>query len=240
MNHAVRLNSHSTHKKRVDKIRLNQLRRSAYSPFLDAIPDAALSALTEKAMTVNYPKQVSIVTANHETNAFYIILSGKVRVFVSNADGKEMTLSFQEPGTYFGEAALLSQKPMPVNINTLQKTVCAVIAKKDFLAWLTHHPEVAFILLGAMSQKIKQLTEKLKQMSLLGSYGRMANILEAMAVAEGDVSVIYNMPSQAALASMVGASRKTVNKLMVDLNKGGYVGMSNNNLVIHQKLPSIW
>lgn len=237
MNRATQLNRKHSRQIGVDLFRSGHFN---HSPFLNALSDAALSALTHKAKTITYLKKVAIVSANHDVEAFYIILSGSVRLFVSDEAGKEITLNVQEAGTYFGEVGLLSQESMAVSISTLQNTMCAVIEKNDFLAWLAEYPEVVFVLLGVLSQKIQHLTEKVKQMCLLDHYGRFAILLKEMAVAEGNVSVIYNKPSQEALASMVGASRETVNKLMTGLIKGGYIVKNNKNLVIHQKLPAIW
>ncbi len=240
MNHPAQFESQFANKTEFGVYLSNDPKRSLPCPFFEIISDVALSALTGKAKTISYPKHASIISADNEVDAFYIILSGKVRVFVSDATGKELTLYFQEPGTYFGEVALLSHQTLSKSIKTVQKTVCAVISKDDFLIWLLNYPEVAFILLSVLAQKIDYLTCKVKQMSLLDTYGRIVVILEALAVVEGEVRVIYNKPSQQTLASMVGASRETVNKLMSCLIKGGYVGIKNKQMVINQKLPPIW
>ncbi len=85
MGHAARLNSLQAGKPRAGIFRSGQSRWTNNSPFLDAVPDAALSALTEKATILTYPKQTTILQANQEAGALYIILSGKVRVFASDA-----------------------------------------------------------------------------------------------------------------------------------------------------------
>lgn len=175
-----------------------------------------------------------------ETSSLYIILSGKVRVFSSDDKSKEVTLLIQEPGSYFGEIALLSDEPRSASVVTLESTVCAMISKSDFINWLMIHPDVAISLLGVLSEKIRQLTDKVRVMALSNVYERAVKTLQAMAVVEGNISIIHNRPTQQELASMVGASREMINKIMHELTKGGYVTIEEKTLIINKKLPASW
>lgn len=209
-------------------------------PFLSRLSDEVLITLAERAKSVKYPKQTMVVTEGDETSSLFIILSGKVRVFSSDDKSKEVTLLIQEPGSYFGEIALLTDEPRSASVMTLEQTVCAVISKSDFINWLMNYPEVAISLLGVLSDKIRQLTDKVREMALSNVYERTVKTLQDMAVVEGNVSVIRNRPTQQELASMVGASREMINKVMHELTKGGYVVIEDKVLVINKKLPSSW
>lgn len=181
-----------------------------------------------------------VITEGDETSSLYIMLSGKVRVFSSDDKSKEVTLLTQEPGSYFGEIALLSDEPRSASVVTLENTVCAVISKTDFINWLLNNPDVAINLLGVLSEKIRQLTDKVRLMALSNVYERTVNALQELAVIEGNVSIIHNRPTQQDLASMVGASREMINKIMHELTKGGYVTIEDKTLIINKKLPSSW
>lgn len=209
-------------------------------PFLSRLSDEVLITLAERAKSVKYPKQTMVVTEGDETSSLFIILSGKVRVFSSDDKSKEVTLLIQEPGSYFGEIALLTDEPRSASVMTLEQTVCAVISKSDFINWLMNYPDVAISLLGVLSDKIRQLTDKVREMALSNVYERTVKTLQDMAVVEGNVSVIRNRPTQQELASMVGASREMINKVMHELTKGGYVVIEDKVLVINKKLPSSW
>lgn len=209
-------------------------------PFLSKLSDEVLNSLAERAKSAKFPKQTMIVTEGDETSSLYIILSGKVRVFSSDDKSKEVTLLIQEPGSYFGEIALLSDEPRSASVTSLEKTTCAVISKSDFINWLMSHPEVAITLLGVLSEKIRHLTDKVRQMALSNVYERTVKALQELAVTEGNISMIHNRPTQQDLASMVGASREMVNKIMHELTKGGYVTLDDKTLIINKKLPSSW
>jgi len=209
-------------------------------PFLSKLSDEVLITLAERAKSVKFPKQTMIVTEGDETSSLYIMLSGKVRVFSSDDKSKEVTLLVQEPGSYFGEIALLSDEPRSASVVSLEKTTCAVISKSDFINWLMNYPEVAITLLGVLSEKIRHLTDKVRQMALSNVYERTVKALEGLAVVEGNVRMIHNRPTQQDLASMVGASREMINKIMHELTKGGYITLEEKSLIINKKLPSSW
>ena len=209
-------------------------------PLLSRLPDEALNALAAKAKSVKFPKQAIIITEGDETSSLYIILSGKVRVFSSDEKSKEVTLLIQESGSYFGELALLGDEPRSASVETLEKTVCGIISKNDFKYWLVSHPDVAMGLLSELSEKIRHLTEKVKQMALSNVYERTIKVLQDMAIKEGDIFVIDNKPTQQELANMVGSSREMINKVMKELTKGGYIVIKDKTLRIENKPPASW
>ncbi len=209
-------------------------------PFLSKLPDEALIALAAKAKSIKFPKQAVIISEGDETSSLYIILSGKVRVFSSDEKSKEVTLLIQESGSYFGELALLGNVPRSASVETLENTVCGVISKDNFKYWLVSHPDVAIEMMCDLSEKIRNLTEKVKHMALSNVYERTIKVLQDMAIKEGDILIIHNKPTQQELANMVGSSREMINKIIKELTKGGYVVIKENTLRIEKKLPASW
>lgn len=208
--------------------------------FLTNLSDDKLEDLATKAKLVKFPKHTIIISEGDDTRSLYIVLSGKVRIFSSDEKSKEVTLSIQEAGTHFGELALLSDEPRSASVQTLEATSCAMISKPDFLHWLEANPDVAIMLLGVLSEKIRYLTEKVKQMALSNVYERMVKALREMAEPEDDMLVIRNRPTQQELANLVGSSREMVNKVMKELTKGGYVVVKDEGLIMKSKLPQAW
>jgi CRP/FNR family transcriptional regulator, cyclic AMP receptor protein len=77
-------------------------------------------------------------------------------------------------------------------------------------------------------------------LALSNVYERTIKVLQDMAVAEGEIKIIRNRPTQQDLANMVGASREMVNKIIQELIKGGYVTVDDKDLIINKKLPASW
>jgi CRP/FNR family cyclic AMP-dependent transcriptional regulator len=208
--------------------------------FLPNISSEALNALLQNARTLSYPKQSVIVSQGDEPKALFLITSGKVRILSADEKCRELTLNIQKTGSCFGEIALLANEPSLITAIALEKTFCEVISKNDFIGWLMNYPEVAFPILDVLSKRIRQLTTKIKQMAFLNVYERTVQILQEIAVAEGNIRVIRNRPSHQELASMVGASREMVSKIMTELTKGGYIAIEDKLLIINGKMPASW
>jgi CRP/FNR family cyclic AMP-dependent transcriptional regulator len=209
-------------------------------PFLSELSDDILFELTSYAKRSTFPKNSYILSEGDETNSLYILLSGSVRVFSSDDQGKEVTLLIQTGGSYFGELALLSDEPRSASIFTLEKSNCAIITQTDFKKWLLNHPEVALNLIQDPAKTVQRLTGKVKQLALSNVYERTVEALLEMAVKDEDSLVIHKKPTQQELANMVGASREMINKIMMELTKGGYIFIKNKTLRIERKLPTSW
>ncbi len=209
-------------------------------PFLSDLSDEILTELASHAKQNTFPKNSFIITEDDETSSMYILLSGKVRVFSSDAQGKEVTLLIQTPVSYFGELALLSNDARSASVIALEKTSCAIIAQADFKIWLSNYPDVAFGLIQDLAGTVKRLTSKVKQLALSNVYERTIQTLQDMAVKQGGIMVINNRPTQQELANMVGSSREMVNKIMKELTKGQYIVMEGKGLRIERKLPESW
>ncbi|MBS3953987.1 MAG: Crp/Fnr family transcriptional regulator [Methylomicrobium sp.] len=209
-------------------------------PFLASVPQESLASLSAHAKTTHFPKDAFIITEGDDTHSMFILLSGKVRVFTSDDEGKEVTLAIQEAGAFFGELALLGDEPRSASVVTTEKCLCGIISKYDFKQWLLQNPEICLALLSTLSDKVRQLTDKVKQLALSNVYERTIRVLKDMAVDEQGIPVIRDRPTQQELANMVGASREMINKIMKELTKGGYVEIDHKSLKIINKLPASW
>lgn len=209
-------------------------------PFLADFSDEALSELASHAKKKTFSKHAIIISEDDDTNSLYILLSGQVRVFSSDSDGKEVTLLIQTPVSYFGELALLSNEPRSASVITQENTHCAIIARTDFKHWLSNHPDGAFALIQDLAATVRRLTDKVKQLALLNVYERTIQALQEMATKEGDILIIKKRPTQQELANIVGSSREMVNKIMKELSKGGYIVTEDKTLRIERKLPASW
>ena len=206
--------------------------------FLANQDPAALNLLATKAKKAKFPKRTFILCEGEHSDALYIVLSGKVRIFRADENSKEVTLMIQEPGSYFGILALLSDQARSASAEALEATECAIISKADFMPWLDAHPAVAIELLGVLAEKIRSLTDRVKELTLSNAYERTVKTLLKLATQEGDCLVIHNKPTQENLANMVGVGRETIAKFLHGLTEGGYLVMEGKSIKIPKKLPA--
>jgi CRP/FNR family cyclic AMP-dependent transcriptional regulator len=213
-------------------------------PFFAEIADPVLAKLAEGAVVKNFPKNVVIINEGDEAGPLFIILSGKVRVYLSNREGRTVILSEQRAGSYLGELSLLDHEPRSASVMTLEPSVCAIIPKQVFSNWVSAYPEDAGLaLIRGLTRRIRMLTDNVRSLALSDVYGRLAKVLHDLAVSDPEREgewLLEGKFSHQELASLVGASREMVSRILKDLTKGGYVVNEGKKIRILKRLPASW
>lgn len=209
--------------------------------YLSGIPEAALLELAASATEKTYRKNTVLINEGDDAGSVFFIMSGKVRIYLSNDSGRTVTLSTQESGSFFGELSLLDGEPRSASVMTLEPTVCLLIPCSAFSAWIERHPEVALSIIRNLARRMRHSNESIRGLALEDVYGRLVKTLNEMAVATEDGGqVIEGKPSHQKLANMLGCSREMVSRIMRDLIRGEYIVVEDNALRLNRKLPASW
>ncbi len=131
----------------------------------EILSESELAAITRRGMTRAYPRNTVVVAEGDNTDTLYIIVSGRVRIYVSNEQGKEVTLGEQGAGEYFGEM-VLDEGPRSASAMTLEPCRFVVVSKNDVLAFLGENPLFAAYLIRKLIRRGRTLTEKVKSLAL--------------------------------------------------------------------------
>lgn len=209
-------------------------------PLFAGLTDDELALMEQHANTRTFPKNAILINEGDETDSLYLLLSGKVRVFMSNADGKEIILNEQGPGEHFGELALIDDAPRSASVMAMEKIQVSVISRQDFREVLNKNPDIAFSLIKDLSRRVRILSDNVKNLALLDVYGRVAKTLLSMAQNIDGKLVIAERPTQQDIANHIGASREMVARILKDLETGGYISITKKQLIINEKLPSAY
>ena len=209
-------------------------------PLFDGVAEAELRALAERTVTRSYPKQAIIVSEGDDTDSLYLILAGRVKVYLSDEAGKELILAIKGPGQYFGEMVLDSQ-PRSASVMTIEPSQFAILSRADFKEFLLRHAEVALQLIENLIRVARGLTHNVRSLAMLDVYGRVARILLELAVDQGGGKlVIPEKLTQKDIAARVGASREMINRILRDLTTGGYVTLEGGRITINKAPPARW
>jgi CRP/FNR family cyclic AMP-dependent transcriptional regulator len=198
-----------------------------------------LGDFAQHAVTRTFPKNTVVVTEGDETDSLYIIVSGKVKIYVSDEKGKEIVLNESGPGEYFGEM-VLDEGPRSASVMTLEPTKFLVVPKEDFKEFVAKSPAFSLHLICKLIKRVRALTNDVKSLALMDVYGRVARMLLDIAVERNGVLVIENKPTQQEMASRVGASREMISRILGDLASGGYIEVERDKITIARTLPRAW
>ena len=200
----------------------------------------ALRQLSVRGDLRRYRKGVTLIHEGEQGDVLYVLLAGRVRVFGSGDNGREITYGTYGAGEYLGEISL-DGGPRSASVTTLEQTDCALVTRQTLLLHIAEHPEFAFDLLAKVIRRARAATLSTKQLALNDVYGRLVLLLNSLAMpaADGSRSIVERLTHQE-VANRLGCSREMVSRLMKDLETGGYVTVIGGSLRINLTLPTRW
>jgi CRP/FNR family transcriptional regulator, cyclic AMP receptor protein len=207
-------------------------------PFAD-LDEAALMKLAPGGTVRSFARNVVVVSEGDATDSLYVVISGRVKAFVSDESGKEVIVNTIGVGDYFGEL-VLDGGARSASIMTLEPSRFFVIPQRDVEALLSGNPEFARSLMRKLIGKVRSLTSRVLDLALKDVYERLSKYLEESAVEEGGRRVVPDRMTQSEIAARIGGSREMVSRILRDLSAGGYVSIEAKQIILHRKLPARW
>ena len=204
------------------------------------LDESVIAELKSQAVIHNFPKKAVIVVEGDTSDSLYILLKGRVKLYFSNANGREMILNIAGPGYYFGELASISELPRSASIMTLEPSRCAIIPGAVFSHCFHTNSILATNLVHELTLRLQQTAGKLRIFAFEDVYGRLTQLLLELAVEYEGERVIWNCPNRQILASMIGASREMVGRIWGELETGAYLQKKGKHVYILRDFPAGW
>ena len=202
------------------------------------LQDRFVRMLAEHGVVRHFPKGAVIITEGDPSDSIYVILAGRVKVYLRDAD-REVVLNVCGPGTYLGELAF-DDAPRSACVMTLEPCTFSVLSAEQFRAFIVASPDAAMHLIRDLIRRVRALSENVRNLALLDVYGRVAHLLLDLAE-EKDGRLIIDQPyTQQELAGRIGCSREMISRIFKDLVAGGYIKLEAKRISIEQPLPKRW
>src|SRR5690242_8431949 len=206
---------------------------------LQAISDPFVRELASLGRVRSYPKNTVFITEGDSSDSVFVILSGRVKIFLSDTEGHEMILDTQGPGEYVGEMAL-DGNPRSASVMTTEPTTFSVVSREPIKEAIRRKPDFALDMISKIIDRARLATNSVKDLALLDVYGRVARLLLNMAVERNGKLEIPDKLTQQEIAERVGASRDMVSRIFRDLTAGGYITVESRHITINKKPPARW
>lgn len=165
----------------------------------------------------------------------FLLVSGRVRVTTYAANGRQVTFRDSEAGAHFGDIAALDGGPRSADVVTLEPCVVASLDRAAFLALLREEPLVAERVMQRLAALVRQLSERVIDLSTLGVQNRLhAELLRLAREAgiDGNEARLEPAPKHAALASQISTNREQVTRELNTLVRGGVLRKDGKALVV--------
>ena len=205
-------------------------------PLFAGCSDEQLRLLPPVVGRKSVSRSAMVLAAGDLTDSLYIVLSGRLKVMMSDAEGKEVILSILGPGEFFGEMGLIDDAPRSASVVAIESCELLFIAKRDFKKALADNFEMTMAVMRGLVRRLRDADRKIGSLALLDVYGRVARLLLDMSeTVNGQKMVTKRLPKQD-IAKMIGASREMVSRVMKDLQLGGYIEMRGSAILLRDTI----
>ncbi|MBO9649341.1 MAG: Crp/Fnr family transcriptional regulator [Variovorax sp.] len=208
------------------------LRRIA---LLHDLPEERLDALARQCVWKTIDAQQRLMARDDDRQEVYFLVSGSVRVTTYSAQGRQVTFRDCEAGAVIGDLAAIDGLPRSADVMTLEASVVASLDRNTFLKLLRAEPQLAERMMKRLALLVRQLTERVVDVSTLGVQGRLHLELVRLARLAGvtnNVARLAPAPRHAALASQISTTREQVTRELNALVRSGILIKELNALVI--------
>ncbi|HLJ69561.1 MAG TPA: Crp/Fnr family transcriptional regulator [Chloroflexota bacterium] len=203
--------------------------------FRDLVP-AELDGLSGQVVRRSYGRNELIFMQGDRGDGLYIVVDGHVSISRQNPDGDELIYGVCEAGEYFGELALFDQEPRSASATAIDDCTCLFLSRSAFRAFVEAHPRAVLTCLAAVVAQLRRCTDLADELALLDIRSRLARRLLRLAeqgVLESDGSGRHHSSfriTQQQLASMLGATRESVNKHLSAFADQGIVRLDRGHI----------
>ncbi|HUN68790.1 MAG TPA: cyclic nucleotide-binding domain-containing protein [Burkholderiales bacterium] len=202
-----------------------------------AFREDQLRALVPVVVRRGVPRGTVLMREGDQVDVLYIVVSGRLKVMMGEADGKEMILGIIGPGEIFGEMGLIDDGPRSATVIAIEPCELLSVTKRAFKQCLTENVEVALAVLRVVVRRLRQADRKIGSLAMLDVYGRVARLLLDMSEDVNGQKVVTKRLTKQDIGRMVGASREMVHKVMKDLEMSGYFEVRGSTIVLRDTIP---
>jgi len=207
----------------------------------DVLDPGLLREIARQGGVKPYPAQAVLINEGDASDSLFIVLSGRVKVYSTNAEGKEVVIATHGAGEYVGELSL-DGGVRSTSVMTLEPTTCSVVSGANLRGFIAANPDFASHLILKLIRCVRQATESVKSLALEDVYARVVRLLADLSdpVGGGETRRVREKLTQQDIADRVGASREMVSRIFKDLGAGGYVASEAGRIVVLKKPPAGW
>lgn len=196
-------------------------------PLFNQLPAREIETIVHDLRLKEYGRDEVIFRQGDESREVYFVLKGKVRIFTTSPSGNETSIAIFSTNDVIGELAAVDHEPRSATAKAVTAVSLLSMAQDRFLYHLETMPRFAMAFIRLLSGKLRWTATYAESIAQFDAAGRLLHIiLQANArygreVMPGKEYVVDLSLNQTDLASMIGARREWVNRILGDWRRRG-------------------
>jgi len=204
--------------------------------WLGKLSSVETARLQKRSVCREYAPAEMIFTPTPHPESVYLLERGLVRIFRLSPSGSETTFGYVKPGEIFGELAAFSDRPRESFAEAVQSSTVWRIARAALQEIIALHPAIVAEVTKQVGTRLKRIESRVENLVFRDVRSRVACILLELAEDFGRADsrgLTIDLPlSQEELATLVGATRQSVNASLRELRQEGFVARDRRRFVL--------
>jgi CRP/FNR family transcriptional regulator len=200
-------------------------------PLFQGMDSGQLRILSMIVADQHYSRGQTIFAEGDEGVGFYVVISGRVKIFKLSAEGKEQILHVFGGGEPFAEAAVLVGACFPAHALALEASRIFFFPRQAFIALIQENPALAMNMMAALSLRLKKFAHLIESLSLKEVPSRLAVHLLLLAE-EQERDVVRLDLTKSHLASLLGTIPETLSRILTKMSKSGLIATHGPTITI--------
>lgn len=191
-------------------------------PFFRGLRRSEIDDLAALALCHEYPKNNILSYRGDPASSVFLVMSGRVKMILTNDEGREVVVSLLGPGGLFGLVAALDGDEQLASAVTTRPSTIARFNAQSFMRWADGSPGARGAVMRELGRQVRDLHQKIGEHALMSAKDRLLCTLLEIADAEGETEpdgsvVAFTRPTHKELAHRIGSSREVVTRLLAEL-----------------------
>jgi CRP/FNR family transcriptional regulator, dissimilatory nitrate respiration regulator len=183
-------------------------------PLFEGLPPDQCHDLCAIAVQKTYIRGQMFFSEGDEGAGFYVIISGRVKIFKLSPEGKEQIIHIMGKEEPFGEAAVFAGENYPASAQSMADTKVLFFPRQKFTELISRNPSLALNMLSLLSFRLRKLTTLVENLSLKEVPGRLAAYLLYLGEQNGHPSIIELDISKNQMAGLLGTIPETLSRIL--------------------------
>lgn len=208
-------------------------------PLLEPLKPVDRAELLASAQIRRYQRDEPVFHEGDPGDSLHLVAAGRLAVRVSTPNGASATLNVLRAGDYFGELALLRDRPVPqrtASVIALEPAETLSLSGRAFHAVCERHPAVERLVAVLLADRVERLSQRLLEALYLGVDPRVCRrLLELAEIYAPEPPSRHGtvIPlTQGHIADLAGATRPTVNQVLQLLASEGVIALGRSRVEV--------
>ncbi|AFM25197.1 Crp/Fnr family transcriptional regulator [Desulfomonile tiedjei] len=204
-------------------------------PLFEGLPPDQLKDLAGIALEKSFERGRVVFSEGQSAHGFFIVTSGKVKIFKISPDGKEQILHLFGPGEPFGEVPVFEGRPFPAHATALADSRFIFFPRTAFVELIKNNPSLALNMLAVLSRRLRRFTVLVDDLSLKEVPGRLAaHLLYLSNQQQGKDDIELEMP-KGQLAGLLGTIPETLSRILAKMSKQELIAIDGRSITIKDR-----